>query len=231
VSSGTWSLVGVETPEPAIGAAAFAANVTNEAGAFGSFRLLRNVMGLWILEGCRRTWDARGESVGDPSSAPAGAAFIDPDEARFLNPPDMLAAVRSYLDDTGQPAPAASAAIARVVLESLAQRYAAVLRQIEALRGAPLRAVAIVGGGCQSDFLNQATADATGLPVLAGPVEATALGNAVVQAIADGRFADVAEARAYLRRHLAVRSFEPRLGADARAELQARYARVTRTGE
>jgi rhamnulokinase len=231
VSSGTWSLVGVETREPCTSPAALAVNATNEAGAFGTFRLLRNVMGLWILEGCRRGWDARGESVGDPSSAPAWAAFIDPDDARFLNPLDMLDAVRSHLEASDQPAPADPAAIARVVLESLALRYAAVLREIEALGGEPLRAVAIVGGGSQNDFVNQATADATGLPVLAGPVEATALGNAVVQAIADGRFADLAEARAYLRGHVALRRFDPRIGADARAELLARYARVTRTGE
>jgi rhamnulokinase len=232
VSSGTWSLVGVEASEPCTSPAALAANATNEAGAFGTFRLLRNVTGLWILEGCRRAWQARGESVGDPASAPAASAFIDPDDARFLNPPDMLDAIRGYLEASDQPAPADPAAIARVVLESLALRYAAVLREIEALGGERLRAVAIVGGGSQNDFSSQATADAAGLPVLAGPVEATALGNAVVQAIADGRFRNVAEARAYLRRHLAVKRFEPAIGADERAALRARYARVTaRTGE
>lgn len=232
VSSGTWSLVGVEAREPCIGPAALAANVTNEAGAFGTFRVLRNVMGLWILEGCRRAWQARGVAQSDPAGAAAGAAFIDPDDARFLNPPDMEAAVRAYLEETGQPAPRDAAALARVVLESLALRYAEVLDGLQSLTGERLRALAIVGGGCQNDFLNQATANATGLPVRAGPVEASALGNAAVQAIADGRFRDIADARAYLRRFVAVRVFEPALSADERGLLRERYRRVTeRTGE
>ncbi len=225
ISSGTWSLVGLETRAPALGPDALAENLTNEGGAYGTLRLLANVMGLWILERCALAWGERTGLQTEPARAPPFAAFLAPDDRRFLAPPDMPAAIAGFLAETGQPAVRAPATLARVVLESTALRYADRLRALERVSGQPIRAVRIVGGGSRNDFLNQATANATGLPVLAGPVEATALGNLLVQAIADGRFADTAEARAYLRAHVAVRRFLPRDVALWR-EAAERFARI-----
>jgi rhamnulokinase len=231
ISSGTWSLAGVERPGVLIDDRVARQNFTNEGGVYGTTRFLKNVMGLWILEQCRREWKERGEVVEYDGLLGAAAAvegepgLIYPDDPRFLNPPSMLAAIAAQMRETGQTVPTAPPAVAKVILDSLALRYASVFATVEKLTGSPVAGVQIIGGGSQNDYLNQATATATGKPVLAGPVEATAMGNAVVQAIAAGRFASLADARSHVARHVCPRSFAPKpTAASARAAL--RYAAI-----
>ena len=231
ISSGTWSLAGVERPGVLIDDRVARQNFTNEGGVYGTTRFLKNVMGLWILEQCRREWKERGEAVEYDGLLGAAAAvegepgLIYPDDPRFLNPPSMLAAIAAQMRETGQTVPTAPPAVAKVILDSLALRYASVFATVEKLTGSPVAGVQIIGGGSQNDYLNQATATATGKPVLAGPVEATAMGNAVVQAIAAGRFASLADARSHVARHVCPRSFAPKpTAASARAAL--RYAAI-----
>jgi rhamnulokinase len=228
LSSGTWSLVGVERQAPLLGDDVARANFTNEGGAFGTIRLLKNVMGLWLLESCRREWKGAGRAL-DLDALLRAAAELDrspgavfPDDPRLFNPESMTAALGAALADTAQSVPDDPASLARVVLDSLALRYASVVRTIESLTGEPVRGIHVVGGGCRNAYLNQATADASGLPVQAGPVEATAIGNLLLQAIACGRLGSLAEGRALVAKSVDVRRFEPREGA-AVAQLAGRY--------
>ena len=215
VSSGTWSLVGIETEDPILTARAAPHNFTNEGGAYGTTRFLKNVMGLWILESCRREWAEHGTVLSYGDLMPAMAAtptfqgFIYTDDLQFLNPASMLNQVLAYLKETGQKSVNDQVGLSKTILESLAMRYASVFQEVEMLTGEPLLGVHIVGGGSQNEFLNQATANATGLPVLAGPVESTAIGNLIVQAIADGRFKDLDGARSYVRQSIPVKSYLP----------------------
>ena len=231
ISSGTWSLVGVELERPLINAEVARHNFTNEGGAFGTTRFLKNVMGLWILESCRAEWAAASLEVGydallaDAAALDRAPALIFPDDPRFLHPERMTAVLSAQLRETGQTAPADPAAMVRVVLDSLAFRYASVIRTAERLTGRPITTIRIVGGGSLNALLNQATADATGRPVLAGPVEATVLGNVLVQAVAGGRFGSLREARSYLARALPVTRFEP-AASDLLAADAARYAAI-----
>lgn len=244
ISSGTWSLVGLERASPLISAAVASSNFTNEGGAFGTIRFLKNVMGLWILESCRREWKERGldvdyESLLKEVASIAGCgAIIFPDDQRFFNPPVMLDAIANQLLETGttfvrpeglaDQFPASNPALtAKTVLDSLALRYASVLRRIESLKGGKIKGVHIVGGGSRNEYLNQATATATGLPVRAGPVEATVIGNVLVQAIAAGRFSSLADARLYVGRQAKTRSYEPR-PSPAWAEAARRYEQIER---
>lgn len=218
VSSGTWSLVGVErrrslaTPEVA------KANFTNEAGAYGTVRFLKNVMGLWILESCRKEWAAEGREIpharllADVARREAPEIRFDPDDARFLAPKSMLAEIRGSLTAAGHEPPDDPVGVAKIVLDSLAHRYAEIVDTIEALTGDTIPGLQIVGGGSQNDYLNQATADAAGRPVQAGPVEATAIGNLLVQAVAAGRFPSLAAGRTYVSERTDSRSFVPRTG-------------------
>jgi rhamnulokinase len=236
VSSGTWSLVGVERDRVLIGDAVARHNFTNEGGACGTIRFLKNVMGLWILESCRQEWRERGarvdydELLRQASSLEAAPALIFPDDPRFLNPPGMLAAIAEQMAESGQVAPQGPPDLTRVILDSLAFRYASVLRTIEALTSVPIEGVHIVGGGSQNHHLNQATATATGKTVLAGPIEATAIGNAVVQAISAGRFASLADGRSHVERHVRPVRFVPQptpaweRAARLYAELEARFS-------
>jgi rhamnulokinase len=229
ISSGTWSLVGIERDRPLINADVARQNFTNEGGAFGTIRFLKNVMGLWILESCRKEWKERGLDVDyvallrDVAALERETAFIYPDDPRFFNPPSMLEALAQQLADTGQAAPSDPPAIAKVILDSLAFRYASIVRTIESLTGERVKGMQIVGGGSQNEYLNQMTADATGLPVLAGPVEATAIGNVLVQGVAGGRFASLREARRHVGENLCLKKFAPRLSDGAAAQ---RYALV-----
>jgi rhamnulokinase len=216
VSSGTWSLVGVERKAPLVTPAVARANLTNEGGAFGTVRLLKNVMGLWILDSCRHEWEERGLSA-DLEGLLAAAAAIErppglvfPDHPRFFNPPSMTAEVQGALAETGQGVPDDPARLARVVLDSLAFRYASVVRTIEALTGEAVPGLHVVGGGCLNDYLNQATADAALRPVLAGPAEATATGNLLLQAVASGELPSLAEGRRRVAQSVRPRRFEPR---------------------
>lgn len=229
ISSGTWSLVGTEIAHPLITEAVARQNFTNEGGAFATTRFLKNVMGLWILESCRAEWDRAGIDAGHlrliervaALDGPTGVIF--PDDPRFLRPPSMLDAIAAQMRETGQSPPDDPPAIAKVVLDSLAFRYASVVGSIPPLTGHRLRGLRIVGGGSQNAYLNQATATATGLPVVAGPVEATALGNVLVQAIAAGRFESLAAARRQAASGLESAPFTPRPTAAWR-EAAGRYA-------
>jgi rhamnulokinase len=236
VSSGTWSLVGVERAQPLVNEAVARANFTNEGGAFDTVRFLKNVMGLWILDSCRHEWAERGLSA-DLDGLLAAAAAIErppglvfPDHPRFFNPASMTAELQGALAETGQRVPDDPARLTRVVLDSLAFRYASVVRMIEGLGGEAVPGIHIVGGGCQNDYLNQATADAAGRPVLAGPAEATAIGNLLLQAVASGRLGSLSEGRRLLAWAIRPRRYEPRErpggteAAERYREIEGRYA-------
>lgn len=232
ISSGTWSLVGVERDEPLVSSEVARHNFTNEGGAFGTVRFLKNVMGLWVFESCRAEWAARGvgveyeELLGRAGELQDVQGFIFPDDPRLFNPPSMLEAVAAQLKETGQHVEMEDAtALTKVILDSLAQRYASVLRTIEELTGRSVEGVQIVGGGSRNDYLNQATADAARRPVLVGPVEATVTGNVLVQAVAAGRFASLAEARRHVSENVSLRRFEPRVN-EKTEEAARRYAKV-----
>jgi rhamnulokinase len=232
ISSGTWSLVGVERAGPLVSAEVARHNFTNEGGAFGTFRFLKNVMGLWLFESCRAEWAARGagvgyeELLGRVDHVKGHPGFIFPDDPRLFNPPSMLDAVAAQLAETGQRVGLEDpATLTKVILDSLAFRYASVLRTVEALTGTKVEGVQIVGGGSRNHYLDQATADASGLAVLAGPAEATVTGNVLVQATAAGRFGSLAEARRHVAENVSPRRFEPRATPAARAAAR-RYAEV-----
>ena len=216
ISSGTWSLVGVERDSPIINTLVGRRNFTNEGGAFGTFRFLKNVMGLWILESCRNEWRENGVDtdydtlLGQVSALQDSHGFIFPDDPRFFSPLSMLEALSQHLAETGQRVPTDAPTLAKVILDSLAFRYASVLKSIQSLTGERIHGIHVVGGGSRNDYLNQMTANATGLPVLAGPVEATVAGNILVQAIACKRFASFAEGRAHLTKNVLVKKFVPR---------------------
>ena len=235
ISSGTWSLVGVEIDKAIINQDVARENFTNEGGAFGTIRLLKNVMGLWILESCREEWKRRGlvvdydELLLQVAGIEQSQGLIFPDDPRLFNPPSMLDAVATQLKETGQRVPTDVPAITKVILDSLAFRYASVLRTIESLTKRKVQGVQIIGGGSRNSYLNRATANATGLPVAAGPVEATVIGNVIMQAIAHGRFASLAEARQYVAQHLRSETFVPRVSGTfdetkrRYEEIEARY--------
>lgn len=215
ISSGTWSLVGIERKGALINPEVARHNFTNEGGAFATIRFLKNVMGLWILESCRKEWDEQGFDVdydkllGEVALLEESAGFIFPDAPCFLNPPSMLDAIAAQLAESHQPMVTEPSQIAKVILDSLAFRYASVLRTIELLTEEKIAGVHIVGGGSRNDYLNQVTANVTGLPVLAGPVEATVIGNILVQAIAAGRFTSVTEARLHLAENIQLKKITP----------------------
>jgi rhamnulokinase len=216
VSSGTWSLVGIEARTPLVNDAVARANFTNEGGAFETIRFLKNQMGLWILEECRREWAERGVSVeyGELLASVAGTGgtpgLVFPDHPRFFNPRSMSAELQGALAESHQEVTDEPIRLAKIVLDSLAFRYASVVRTVEELTGRPVPGIHIVGGGCRNDYLNQATADAAQRPVMAGPAEATATGNLVLQAIATGRLPSLSEARAVVASSVRPRRFEPR---------------------
>jgi rhamnulokinase len=217
ISSGTWSLVGVEVPEPVVTPDARAANLTNEAGAGGT-RLLRNLTGLWLLHQCLQEWRRQGlrlayEDLGALAlEASPFAAVIDTQDERFTPPGDVPGRVAALCRETGQDPPPTPAATVRILLEGLALAYRRILGTIEDVVGWRPERVHVVGGGARNELLCQWTADATGLPVCAGPAEATATGNVLVQLLGLGRLGSLAEGRELVRRSLAVeiRTYEPR---------------------
>jgi len=214
ISSGTWSLMGVEAPEPVINDRALALGFTNEGGVDGTIRFLKNIMGLWLLQQCRKAWAAEKEYGYDELMEMARAAepfraFVDPDFGGFLNPPDMPAAIGDFCTTTGQRAPDTEAAFTRVILESLALRYRATLEQLLAAGTGPIDRIHVIGGGSQNRLLCQFTANATGRRVIAGPVEATAIGNLLVQAMALGHIGSLAELRAVVARSFEPEHYEP----------------------
>ncbi len=233
LSSGTWSLLGIETREPVINDVSLGANLTNEGGTDGTNLLLSNVVGLWLVQESRRAlWPDREppsyEAIaGLAEGATAFTAFIDPDDQRFLRPGDLAARAREFCAETGQPVPQDAGTLFRVILESLALRYAAGIESLRAASGRPIDSLRVVGGGSSNRLLCGLTADATGLPVKTGPVEATAIGNLAVQAIAAGELASIAEARELAARSFPCTEYEP---AGDWAEARERFAAVCGRG-
>jgi rhamnulokinase len=215
LSSGTWSLLGTELESPVITSDALRANFTNEGGVNGTTRLLKNVMGLWMLQGCRHSWTTHGHSydyrelIEQATVAPPFRHLVDPDDESFLRPQDMLAAIDKFCTRTHQSVPPEPGAYVRAVLESLAFKYRFVLRNLEHVIGKRIGQIRIIGGGSKNRLLNQLTADATGRKVLAGPVEATALGNVAIQILATGGAASLQEVRAIVDRSFPTEIFDP----------------------
>lgn len=215
ISSGTWSLVGVETSQPVLNQEAMDSNFTNEGGLGGTTRFLKNVMGLWLLQECRRTWEQEREEYSYEElerlarEAPAFGPVVDPDHPSFLVPGNMTTRIKNFCEATGQQAPEEPGEIARCVFESLALKYGMVLKQASEITGQHIEVVHVVGGGSQNGLLCQLTADATGMPVLAGPVEATALGNVMVQALAGGHVESLEEIRNVVRQSVEVSRYDP----------------------
>ena len=216
LSSGTWSVIGAEVREPIINPASLKFNFTNEGGVDGTFRFSKNIAGLWLVQECRRTWAAQGQelSYAALTELAAGAAplvsLVDPDASEFVKPGDMPARIRAYCQRTGQPVPESQAAIVRCALESLALKYRWVLEKLEEIVGHRLEPLHIVGGGTQNRLLNQLAADAIGRPVVAGPVEATATGNILMQALALGHIGSLAEGRRVVGQSFERITYEPR---------------------
>lgn len=216
ISSGTWSLLGTETGEPVINADAQRYNFTNEGGVCGTFRLLKNVMGLWLLQCCRRDWQIQGqkftygELVDLARASEPFRSLVDPDHSSFLHPEKMLDAIDRFCIMSHQPAPQSPSQYTRAVLESLALKYRLILERLESLTGRTYKEIQIVGGGAKNDMLNQFTADATGRIVLAGPVEATALGNLGMQILATGALTSLKAVRKLIRASFPPRLFQPR---------------------
>lgn len=237
ISSGTWSLIGVERESPLINAEADRLNFTNEGGAYGTTRFLKNLMGLWIFESCRKEWVAAGldadyeKILAGLSSSGDTDALIYPDDERFLNPPSMLDAIREQMNETGQRMPDGPARISQVIFDSLAFRYASVLSNMGSLTGAGFDDIIILGGGGRNRYLNQMTANTSRLTVRAGLTEATVVGNVLVQAIATGRFASLAEGRQHVRENVTLEEYSPSGRADIEsgreryAEIEARYVK------
>jgi rhamnulokinase len=215
LSSGTWSLMGVEWPEPIINDACRELNFTNEIGYGGSVRLLKNIIGLWLVQECRRHWAGQGQEYDYAtltqlaSKAPAFVSLINPAEQRFLSPGDMPSRITGFCRETGQPVPEGPGPMVRCILESLALLYRRTLLQIEQLIGRRVERLHVVGGGSQNELLNQFTANALQIPVLAGPAEATAAGNVLIQAIALGHLASLEAARQVVRLSMGMRTVQP----------------------
>jgi rhamnulokinase len=216
ISSGTWSLVGVELDGPFITRESLSGNFTNEGGVSGRIRFLKNVAGLWLLQQCRKKWSAEkawsyGELTQMAASVPDfEAPLLNPDSPDFLNPPDMPAAIDAFCRRTGQVPPASTPIYVRSILDSLALKYRVVLELLEGIRRRPIRAVHIIGGGSRNGLLCRLTADALGVPVVAGPAEATSAGNILVQAMAAGDLADLEEIRDVSRLSVEPIRYEPR---------------------
>jgi rhamnulokinase len=232
ISSGTWSLVGVETAQPVVTQEAMDANFTNEGGFGGRTRFLKNVMGLWLLQECRRIWAQKGQEYSYEElaqfaeEAPASGPLVDPDHASFLAPGDMPLRIKRFCEATDQRPPEEVGQIARCIFESLALKYQWVVTQAGEIAGQNVEAIHIVGGGSQNSLLCQFTADATRLPVLAGPVEATALGNVMVQAYARGHVRSLEEIRDVVRRSTDINRYTPGDDAAEWDELRGKFSSV-----
>lgn len=219
ISSGTWSLMGVELRSPLINPAALAANFTNEGGIAGRIRFLKNIAGLWLLQQCRKEWSSRqaldyNELIRAATEASSFEAFVDPDSPDFLNPPSMPEAIRNYCLRTGQKPPQSLGSTVRCILESLAMKYRWTLDELRRLTERPIERIHVIGGGSRNGRLCQFTADATNLPVLSGPSEATAIGNIMIQALAMERVGSVEEIRAIVRDSVEISVYEPERAAE-----------------
>jgi len=233
LSSGTWSLLGVEVQDALLSPDVLALNLTNEGGVDGTYRLLKNIMGLWLLQQSRRAFAEKGKEFSYEelqrmaSEAPAFRSLVNPNDDRFLRPRDMPAAIQEFCRETNQPIPETEGQIARCIFESLALIYASVLEGLEGLTGTKIEVVHIVGGGSRNKLLNSFTANACGRPVVGGPVEATVLGNLLVQARSHGEIHSLADIRSAVRESGEITQFEP---ADAAAWKEAcgRFAELSK---
>jgi rhamnulokinase len=215
LSSGTWSLLGTEVAQAVVNEDSRRLNFTNEGGVGGTIRLLKNITGMWLLEGCKKKWDEAGQkfTYGELLELAAAAgplrSLVDPDDPLFGAPDDMLAAIDACCRRSGQPVPDSPGAYTRAILESLALKYRVVLEQLGTICGKPFTELRIFGGGCRNAMLNQFTADATGCRVLAGPAEATAIGNIAMQLVGIGAIGSIGEARTLIEQSFPQEVFEP----------------------
>ncbi|MCX7847082.1 MAG: rhamnulokinase [bacterium] len=214
MSSGTWTIIGIETHSPITTMDACNKGFSNEGGLHGTVRFLKNIMGLWLTQECVRLWRLQGQEFSFPQinelarQAPS-TALINVNDMRFYNPPNMIEEIQNACRETGQRVPQTPGEIQRCILESLAHAYAVALNDLASLTGRRFSTLHIVGGGCQNELLNQMTADACGVTVVAGPVEATATGNILVQLVANRALASLDEARAVLRTSFPVKVYQP----------------------
>ncbi len=215
LSSGTWSLLGIEVDEPVINEQSLKNNFTNEGGVGGKIRFLRNTMGLWLLQRCLKDWEKKGEShdydelAGLALASKEFKSIVDPDDHTFLNPPNMLDAIAEFCLKTQQPAPEKKGEFVRCIYESLALKYRFLVDKINTMSPNPVEVLHVVGGGSRNDMLNQFSADATGLRVIAGPAEATAVGNIIIQAIAKKIVDGIEEGRRVVSHSFPLRTYEP----------------------
>jgi sugar (pentulose or hexulose) kinase len=216
LSSGTWSLIGVESQSAVINDKTFAYPFTNEGGVDSTIRLLKNIMGLWLLQECKKHWQKQGVNLsydkltGLAAKAKSGSATIDVNDSCFLAPGDMPARINDYLTGTGQKTINDKGLMARTILENLARKYAETIKKLEDVTGSSIERLHVVGGGSQNDLLNQLSADATGKIITAGPVEATAIGNILMQAAATGQIQDLVQGRDLVRSSLALKEYQPK---------------------
>jgi rhamnulokinase len=231
ISSGTWSIIGAEVREPVVSEKALEYNVTNEGGVFGTWRLSKNIMGLWLVQECKRAWARLGKDLSYDeitrlaTEAKPFIAVIDPDDSQFFHPGDMPERIRNYCVKTDQAVPQTRGEIVRVTLEGIALKYRWVLERLEELTGRRLDPVHIIGGGTKNRLLNQFTADATCRAVIAGPVEATAIGNVLMQAIGLKDLISLSDARGVVRASFAPETYVPRETADWE-EAYSRFQKV-----
>lgn len=214
LSSGTWSLLGVESPVPVVSEKTLEMNFTNEGGVEGTTRLLKNIMGMWLIQECKRIWDEEEildwpEIVELSNSAKPFQCLINPDDSMFLNPGNMPKAVQEYCEKTNQPVPVTKGEITRCIYDSLALKYKFTIEQIEIVTGKKITKLHIIGGGANNQMMNQLTADATGIKVIAGPAEATATGNIMVQAKALGAVGSLTEIREVIKNSFEVSEYKP----------------------
>lgn len=233
ISSGTWSLMGAEISAPIINEETRRLNFTNEGGVNGTIRLLKNITGMWLLQGCRKQWSLEGlpsdyaELVALGNPRPSLRMLIDPNDPMFLHPASMTEAIRRYCQESGQPAPERQQEFVQLILESLALSYRRVLESLQGVTGREYEEIRVVGGGARNRLLNQFTADATGRRVVAGPVEATALGNLAVQMAATGAVSSIQEAREVIDRSFPTEVFEP----SNQAEWKSAYERFAQSAK
>jgi len=214
LSSGTWSLLGIESNVPLVSEKTLEMNFTNEGGVEGTTRFLKNIMGMWLIQECKRIWDQEGEMdwhqiVELCNATEPFKSIINPDDQSFLNPGNMPIAIQEYCKQTNQPVPGSKGEIARCIYDSLVLKYKYTIRQIESVTGKPIEKLHIIGGGAHNKIVNQLTADATGIQVVAGPTEATAIGNSMLQAKALGRVKSLEEIREIVRNSFDVTEYTP----------------------
>ncbi len=220
ISSGTWSLLGIETPKPIINDMSFKYNFTNEGSADGGFSFLKNITGFWIIQECKKFWDENVKSYSYDELTGMALKYgpanfrIDPDDLRFLKPAliddSMVDRIKNYCHETGQKIPKTPAEIVRGVIESLAEKYTETIKMIEEITGKFIKEIYIIGGGCRNSLLCQLVANATDLPVYAGPVEATAIGNLMVQAKSMGQIKSINEGRNIIRKSFDIKKYLPK---------------------